>query len=70
MDLPLTLSLEQQFNEKIYQDQIRGMSQDQAQDALLEVMRQSTDQDVAIPSKSDESHTLGCRSRNVMVTSI
>ena len=40
MDLPLTLNLEQQFNLKIYQDQIRGMSQDQAQDALLEVMRQ------------------------------
>jgi Phycobilisome degradation protein nblA len=40
MDLPLTLNLEQQFNLKIYQDQIRHMSQDQAQDALLEVMRQ------------------------------
>ena len=40
MDLPLTLNLEQQFNLKIYQDQIRDMSQGQAQDALLEVMRQ------------------------------
>jgi Phycobilisome degradation protein nblA len=40
MDLPLTLNLEQQFNLKIYQDQIRHMSQDQAQEALLEVMRQ------------------------------
>ena len=40
MDLPLTLNLEQQFNLKMYQDQIRHMSQDQAQDALLEVMRQ------------------------------
>jgi len=40
MDLPLTLNLEQQFNLKMYQDQIRDMSQGQAQDALLEVMRQ------------------------------
>ena len=40
MDLPLTLNLEQQFNLKIYQDQIRDMSQGQAQDALQEVMRQ------------------------------
>jgi flagellar basal body-associated protein FliL len=40
MDLPLTLNLEQQFNLKVYQDQISHMSQEQAQEALLEVMRQ------------------------------
>ena len=40
MDLPLTLNLEQQFSLKMYADQVRFMSQDQAQDALLEVMRQ------------------------------
>lgn len=40
MDLPLTLNLEQQFNLKVYQDQISHMSQEQAQEALIEVMRQ------------------------------
>jgi flagellar basal body-associated protein FliL len=40
MDLPLTLNLEQQFNLKVYQDQIQYMSQEQAQEALLEMMRQ------------------------------
>ena len=48
MDLPLTLNLEQQFNLKMYQDQIRDMSQGQAQDALLEVMRQSMIKDNVI----------------------
>ncbi len=40
MDLPLTLSMEQQFNMKVYEDQVRNLSSDQAQDFLLEIMRQ------------------------------
>lgn len=40
MELPLSLSLEQNFNLKVYEDQVKGLSQEQAQDYLLEVMRQ------------------------------
>ena len=40
MDLPLTLTMEQQFNMKVYEDQVKGLSTDQAQDILLEIMRQ------------------------------
>jgi hypothetical protein len=40
MDLPLSLTLEQQFNLKIYEAQVRSMSADQAQSLLLELMRQ------------------------------
>jgi Phycobilisome degradation protein nblA len=40
MDLPLTLSMEQQFNMKVYEDQVRNLPPDQAQDFLLEIMRQ------------------------------
>jgi uncharacterized protein YaaW (UPF0174 family) len=40
MNLPLTLSMEQQFNLKVYEDQIQIMSKEQAQEALLEIMRQ------------------------------
>ncbi|OUC16582.1 MAG: phycobilisome degradation protein nblA [Alkalinema sp. CACIAM 70d] len=40
MDLPLDLSLEQQFNLTVYQDQVKSLSQEQAQEVLLEVMRQ------------------------------
>jgi Phycobilisome degradation protein nblA len=40
MDLPLTLTMEQQFNMKVYEDQVKGMSADQAQEFLLEIMRQ------------------------------
>jgi hypothetical protein len=40
MDLPMTLSLEQEFNLKIYEEQVRNMSAEQSQTFLLEVMRQ------------------------------
>ena len=40
MNLPLDLSLEQQFNLKMYEGQVKGLSTEQAQDFLLEVMRQ------------------------------
>lgn len=40
MDLPLELSLEQQFNLRAYQEQVKGLDQIQAQEMLLEVMRQ------------------------------
>lgn len=40
MELPLGLSLEQNFNLKVYEDQVKSLSQEQAQDYLLEVMRQ------------------------------
>jgi Phycobilisome degradation protein nblA len=40
MELPLSLSLEQNFNLKVYEDQVKGLSQQQAQEYLLEVMRQ------------------------------
>lgn len=40
MDLPLSLTLEQQFNLKMYESQVRHMSAEQSQDLLLEVMRQ------------------------------
>ncbi len=40
MDLPLTLTMEQQFNMKVYEDQEKSMSADQAQEFLLEIMRQ------------------------------
>jgi Phycobilisome degradation protein nblA len=38
MDLPLTLNLEQQFNLKVYQDQVRVLSREQAQEALLTLL--------------------------------
>jgi hypothetical protein len=40
MDLPLELSLEQQFNLRAYQDQVKGLNQEQAQEMLLQVLRQ------------------------------
>lgn len=40
MDLPLSLSMEQEFNLKAYESQVKSLSQDQAQELLLEVMRQ------------------------------
>jgi hypothetical protein len=40
MDLPLTLTMEQQFNMKVYEDQVKYMNADQAQEFLLEIMRQ------------------------------
>jgi Phycobilisome degradation protein nblA len=39
-NLPLELSMEQQFNLKMYEGQVKDLSSEQAQDFLLEVMRQ------------------------------
>lgn len=40
MELPVGLSLEQEFNLKTYEQQVKGLSQEQAQGFLLEVLRQ------------------------------
>ena len=40
MDIPLELSMEQQFSMRAYQEQVKGLDQAQAQDMLLEVLRQ------------------------------
>jgi Phycobilisome degradation protein nblA len=40
MELPLELSLEQKFNLRMYEDQVKSLSQEQAQSFLLEMMRQ------------------------------
>jgi hypothetical protein len=40
MNLPLDLSLEQKFNLKLYEGQVKDLSTEQAQNFLLEVMRQ------------------------------
>lgn len=41
MDLPLQLTIEQEFNLKLYTEQARQLSAEQAQDMLIEVMRQT-----------------------------
>ncbi|MDA0268450.1 MAG: NblA/ycf18 family protein [Cyanobacteria bacterium] len=40
MDIPTDLSLEQQFNLTVYEKQIEGLSAEQAQDFLRQVLRQ------------------------------
>ncbi len=40
MDIPLELSLEQKFNLKVYEDQVKHMNQEQAQAFLIEVLQQ------------------------------
>ncbi|NEO32848.1 MAG: phycobilisome degradation protein NblA [Symploca sp. SIO3C6] len=40
MEMPGKLSLEQQFKLKVYQEQVKSLSRDQAQEYLLEVLRQ------------------------------
>lgn len=40
MDMPMELSLEQQFNLKLYEEQIKGLSSEKSQEFLLEVLRQ------------------------------
>lgn len=40
MELPIDLSLEQQFHLKVYEEQVRGLDAAQAQEFLLEVLRQ------------------------------
>ncbi len=39
-DAPGSLSMEQQFKLKIVQDQVKGLSLEQAQEYVVEVMRQ------------------------------
>ncbi|NJR70152.1 MAG: phycobilisome degradation protein nblA [Synechococcales cyanobacterium CRU_2_2] len=66
MDIPLSLTLEQQFNMQVYQDQVKSMSSEQAQECLLEVMRQLMIKDNVIrhlvkkskPSPKDKSPTI------------
>ena len=42
MDMPTTsLTMEQQFKLQVLRDQVKTLSQDQAQEYLLEVMRQN-----------------------------
>lgn len=40
MNLPLELSMEQQFSLRMYEGQVKDLSSEQAQNFLLEVMRQ------------------------------
>jgi hypothetical protein len=40
MDIPMTLTLEQKFNLKLYEQQVKGLSTQESQEVLLEVMRQ------------------------------
>jgi hypothetical protein len=40
MDIPMELNLEQQFNLKVYEEQVRKLSPEESQDFVLELMRQ------------------------------
>ncbi|BAY28946.1 phycobilisome degradation protein NblA [Nostoc carneum NIES-2107] len=40
MDIPMELNLEQKFNLKLYEEQIKNLNQEESQKLLLEVMRQ------------------------------
>ncbi|BAY99326.1 phycobilisome degradation protein NblA [Tolypothrix tenuis PCC 7101] len=40
MDIPMDLNLEQKFNLKVYEEQIKSLNQEESQKLLLEVMRQ------------------------------
>jgi hypothetical protein len=40
MELPVKLSLEQQFNYKVYEDQVKSLDKNQAQEFLLQVVYQ------------------------------
>ena len=40
MEMPAKLSIEQQFKLKVYQDQVKTLTREQAQEYLLEVLRQ------------------------------
>ncbi len=41
MDIPTQLTLEQQFKLQILRDQVKTLSREQAQEYLLEVLRQN-----------------------------
>lgn len=40
MGIPLELSLEQEFNLKVYEEQIRSLSPQQSREFVLELLRQ------------------------------
>ena len=40
MDIPMDLSLEQQFKLKLYEEEVKGLSPEESQQFLLEVLRQ------------------------------
>lgn len=40
METPGQLTLEQQFKLQVFRDQVKGLTQEQAQEYLLEVLRQ------------------------------
>lgn len=40
MEMPIQLSMEQQFKLQVYQQQIQSLTKEQAQEYLLEVLRQ------------------------------
>ncbi|MDZ7956650.1 MAG: NblA/ycf18 family protein [Aulosira sp. DedQUE10] len=40
MDIPMDLNLEQKFNLKLYEEQVKGLNQEESQKMLLEVLRQ------------------------------
>jgi hypothetical protein len=40
MNVPMELNLEQQFNLKLYEEQVKGLTLEQSQEFLLEVLRQ------------------------------
>jgi Phycobilisome degradation protein nblA len=40
MDFPMTLNLEQEFNLKLYEEQVQGLSPEESKAFLLEVLRQ------------------------------
>ena len=40
MDIPMELSLEQKFNLKLYEEQVKSLSQEESQQFLLELLRQ------------------------------
>ncbi|HIK07863.1 MAG TPA: NblA/ycf18 family protein [Trichormus sp. M33_DOE_039] len=40
MDIPMELNLEQKFNLKLYEEQVKELSKEESQKFLLEVLRQ------------------------------
>ena len=40
MDIPMELSLEQKFKLKLYEEEVKGLSPEESQQFLLEVLRQ------------------------------
>ncbi|MEO1094961.1 MAG: NblA/ycf18 family protein [Cyanobacteria bacterium J06638_28] len=40
MEFPIELSLEQQFQLKVYKEQVKELTPEQSQECLIEIMRQ------------------------------